>query len=88
MGDPADWDLYANLAIGEWIKSDEYVKIKEYGLTAQSYKYLDQNSWGGDFNFSGCGVYCTEYNPKDLMLAKLAGLIPSYGKHAGDLESK
>ena len=79
MGDPDDWDLYANLAIGQWIKSDEYAKIKAYGLTAQSYKYLEQNSWGGDYNLSGCGVYCLDYDPKDLMMAKLAGVIPHYG---------
>lgn len=80
MGDPDDWDLYANLAISEWIKSEEYAKLQSYGFTAQSYKHLDQNSWGGDFNFSGCGVYCTEYDPQDLIMAKLAGVNFPSGK--------
>ena len=77
MGDPDDWDLYAQMAIHDWTLTEEYERIKAYGLVADSYKYHDQNSWGGDFNLSGCGVYCKSYDPESLMLARLAGIIPS-----------
>lgn len=88
MGDPDDWDLYAQMAIQEWVKTDEYKRIQSFGLEANSYKYHDQNTWGGDFNLSGCGVYCSTYDPESLMLAKLAGVIPSYGKTSKTSTSK
>tara|TARA_Y200000002_G_scaffold376326_1_gene380007 strand:- start:2040 stop:2306 length:267 start_codon:yes stop_codon:yes gene_type:complete len=77
MGDPDDWDLYAQQAVSSWIETDEYKKIQSFGLTADSYKYHDENNWGGNYNLSGCGVYCDSYDPKNLTLALLAGVIPT-----------
>ena len=78
IGDPSDWDIYAKMAIDSWPDTDEYKKLERFGLTADEYKYHDENSWGGNLNLSGCGVYCTNYNPKNITLAILAGVLPIF----------
>ena len=77
MGDFDDrWRHIAQPMVDRWKLTPQYKKLQEYGLNADEIKLHKENSWRGDYNLRGCGIYCNNYDPKKLTLATIAGILP------------
>ena len=69
IGDPDDPVIYAGIAIGDWQRTDEARRLTEAGLAPTLWR-LGVNGYSQTVE-----LWCEEYDPEDLAIARLSGLI-------------
>lgn len=71
MGDVDDIAVYAGFAISEWQKTDAAQRLKRLNIEPQMWK-----SGADPYTFGiAVDLWCEEYNPEDMAIARLSGLV-------------
>lgn len=71
IGDCDDPVIYAGFAIHEWQQSEQAQQFLKYNLTPTMWKIgTDPSQFSQTVE-----LWCEEYDPKDLVLARLAGIL-------------
>lgn len=71
MGDVDDVGVYAGFAIAEWEKSEVAQKLEKLNIKPQMWK---TSTAPHTFGIS-VDLWCEEYEPEDMAIARLTGLL-------------